>query len=101
VKPVQAANPAAKDAKPAEKKDAPLAAGWSGEHFFIKSADGQFSISPYGYLDTDYRAYKGDGAPANTFVIRRARFGFQGNYGSHFDFALLTDANATTGATVR
>jgi phosphate-selective porin len=86
----------------APKKDAPpLTAGWSGEHFFIKSPDGQFSISPYGYLNTDYRAYKGDGAPSDTFLIRRARFGFQGNFGSHFDFALLTDANATTGATVR
>jgi len=85
----------------APKKDAPLTAGWNGEHFFIKSADGQFSISPYGYVDTDYRAYKGDGAPSDTFVVRRARFGFQGNYGSHFDFALLTDANATTGAIVR
>lgn len=87
----------------APKKDAapPVAAGWNGEHFFIKSADGQFSISPYGYLDTDYRAYKGDGAPSDTFLVRRARFGFQGNYGSHFDFAILTDANATTGAIVR
>jgi phosphate-selective porin OprO and OprP len=83
------------------KKEPPLTAGWNGEHFFIRSPDGQFSISPYGYVDTDYRAYKGDGAPANTFVVRRARFGFQGNYGSHFDFALLTDANATTGAIVR
>jgi phosphate-selective porin len=84
-----------------QKKDAPLTAGWNGEHFFIKSPDGQFSISPYGYLDTDYRAYKGDGAPSDTFLVRRARFGFQGNYGSHFDFALLTDANSTTGAIVR
>jgi hypothetical protein len=84
------------------KKDAPpLAAGWNGEHFFIRSADGQFSISPYGYVDTAYRAYKGDGAPADTFILRRARFGFQGNYGSHFDFALLTDAAATTGSVVR
>jgi phosphate-selective porin len=102
VEPSQAAKPEAKDQKPpAKKPDTPLAAGWSGEHFFIKSADGQFSISPYGYLDTDYRAYKGDGAPADTFVVRRARFGFQGNFGSHFDFAILTDANATTGAIVR
>ena len=86
----------------APKKDAPpLTAGWNGEHFFIRSADGQFSISPYGYLDTDYRAYKGDGAPSDSFLIRRARFGFQGNYGSHFDFAILTDSNATNGAIVR
>ena len=83
------------------KKDAPLTAGWNGEHFFIRSPDGQFSISPYGYVDNDYRAYKGDGAPADTFILRRARFGFQGNYGSHFDFALLTDAASTSGSVVR
>jgi phosphate-selective porin len=83
------------------KKEPPLTAGWNGEHFFIRSPDGQFSISPYGYVDTDYRAYKGDGAPADTFVLRRARFGFQGNYGSHFDFALLTDAAGTSGSIVR
>ncbi len=84
-----------------KKADAPLTAGWNGEHFFIRSADGQFSISPYGYVNTDYRAYKGDGAPADTFLLRRARFGFQGNYGSHFDFALLTDVAATGGSVVR
>lgn len=53
----------------APKKDAPLTAGWNGEHFFIRSPDGQFSISPYGYVDNDYRAYKGDGAPSDTFVF--------------------------------
>jgi phosphate-selective porin len=83
------------------KKDTPLTAGWSGEHFYIRSPDGQFSISPYGYVDNDYRAYQGDGAPADTFVLRRARFGFQGNYGSHFDFALLTDAASTSGSVIR
>jgi phosphate-selective porin len=86
---------------PQVKKDAPLTAGWNGEHFYIRSPDGQFQIMPYGYVDVDYRAYKGDGAPSNTFVVRRARFGFQGNYGSHFDYALLTDANSTSGAIVR
>jgi hypothetical protein len=86
----------------APKKDAPpLGAGWNGEHFFIRSPDGQFSISPYGYVNTDYRAYNGDGAPSDTFLVRRARFGFQGNFGSHFDFALLTDAASTTGSIVR
>ena len=88
-------------ANAAPKKDAPLTAGWNGEHFFIRSPDGQFSISPYGYVNTDYRANQGDGAPPDTFLVRRARFGFQGSYGSHFDFALLTDAAATTGSVVR
>ena len=83
------------------KKDTPLTSGWNGEHFFIRSPDGQFAISPYGYVNTDYRAYKGDGAPSDTFVLRQARFGFQGSYGSHFDFALLSDAAATTGSIVR
>ena len=37
----------------APKKDTapPLTAGWNGEHFFIRSPDGQFSISPYGYVE--------------------------------------------------
>jgi phosphate-selective porin OprO and OprP len=85
-------------AKPGEF---PLTSGWNGEHFFIRSPDGTFQIQPYGYVNADYRAYKGDGAPSNTFLIRRARFGFQGNYGSHFQFALLTDVAATSGSIVR
>jgi len=100
VEAAQAAKPA--DKKPAEKKsETPVVAGWSGEHFFIKSADGKFQIQPYGYVQTDYRAYQGDGAPSDTFVLRRARFGFQGNYGKYYDFALLLDAAATSGAVVR
>ena len=64
-------------------------AGWNGEHFFLKSPDGQFNLMPVGYLNTEYRFYKGDGAPSDTFQIRRARFGIQGNYGSQLDYAFL------------
>src|SRR6516164_5085723 len=89
--------------KPAEKKEgaSPVSAGWNGEHFFIKSADGQFQIQPYGYVQTDYRSYTGDGAPPDAFAVRRGRFGFQGNYGDHYQFGLLIDAAAATGATIR
>ena len=89
--------------KPAEKKEgaSPVSAGWNGEHFFIRSADGQFQIQPYGYIQTDYRSYTGDGAPPDTFTIRRARFGFQGNYGTHYQFALLIDAAPTAGSVLR
>jgi phosphate-selective porin OprO and OprP len=86
------------------KKDtgsAPVTAGWNGEHFYIRSADGQFQIQPYGYVQTDYRSYTGDGAPADTFGVRRARFGFQGNYGDHYQFGLLIDAASTTGSVLR
>jgi phosphate-selective porin OprO and OprP len=100
VEAAQAAKPA--DKKPAEKKsETPVVAGWSGEHFFIKSTDGKFQIQPYGYFQSDYRAYSGDGAPSNTFLIRRARFGFQGNFGTHYDYAVLLDAAASNGLSLR
>lgn len=86
-------------AKPAPA--APVTAGWNGEHFFIKSTDGQFQLMPYGYFQSDYRGYKGDGAPSNTFIMRRARFGFQGNYGKYYDFAVLIDAAAGNGISLR
>jgi phosphate-selective porin OprO and OprP len=104
VQPSLAAEAVAVEQEPsnaAPKKDAPLTAGWNGEHFFIKSPDGQFSINPYGYVNTDYRVYQGSGAPSDTFLLRQARFGFQGSYGSHFDFAILADAAATSGSVVR
>jgi phosphate-selective porin len=87
-----------KDQKPA---GVPVTAGFNGEHFFIKSPDGKFQLQPYGYVQTDYRSFSGDGAPANAFSVRRARFGFQGNYGSHVDYGILTDTVASTGATIR
>jgi len=79
----------------------PATSGWTGEHFFLKSPDGQFTIMPVGYLNAQYTFYKGDGAPSDTFAIRRARFGVQGSYGKQLDYAFLFDTAATNGISVR
>ena len=82
--------------------DTPAAtSGWTGEHFFLKSPDGQFTIMPVGYLNAQYTFYKGDGAPSDTFAIRRARFGVQGNYGKQLDYAFLFDTAASNGISIR
>ena len=93
----QAAKP---EQKATEKPAAPpVTAGWNGEHFFIKA--GEFQLQPYGYFQSDYRTYHGDGVPADTFLIRRARFGFQGSYGKYYDFAILIDGAASNGISLR
>src|SRR3984893_17954417 len=72
-------------------------AGFNGEHCFLKSPDGQFTIMPVGYLNAQYQFNNGDGAPPDTFAIKRARFGVQGNYGSQLDYAFLFEtASALT-----
>ena len=81
---------AAEPTKPAEapKKD-PV--GWDGSHFFIQTPDGNFVLQPYGYVQTDYRIYTGDGVPTDTFTVRRARFGFTGKFDKFYEFAFLAD----------
>ena len=103
VEPVSAsmAEPVEPQKTDSKSSGAGLTAGWNGEHFYIKSQDGTFQIQPYGYVNADYRAFKGDGAPADTYVLRRARFGFQGNYGANFQFAILADPAATSGSILR
>jgi len=64
-------------------------AGWNGEHFYLRSTDGEFQMMPVGYVGSQYTAYHGDGAPANTFAITRARFGVQGNYGKQLDYSFV------------
>jgi hypothetical protein len=78
-----------------------LQSGWNGEHFFLKSSDGSFSIQPYGYWQLDNRAYDGASTPTDTFAIRRGRFGFQGTLGKHYEFAFLADFADTHSTLVR
>jgi phosphate-selective porin len=81
----------------------PATSGWNGEHFYLKSTDGNFTLMPVGYLNAQYQFNNGDGAPPNTFAIRRARFGVQGNYGKQLDYAFLFDTanTASNGVTIR
>ena len=73
--------------------DVPAAtAGWNGEHFFLRSTDGNFTLMPVGYLDGQYSVYgNGYGTPPDSFAITRARFGFQGNYGSQLDYVFMVE----------
>ena len=70
----------------------PATAGWNGEHFFLRSTDGNFLLMPVGYLDGQYTFYGNDyGAPPDSFQVTRARFGFQGNYGSQLDYVFMVE----------
>jgi Phosphate-selective porin O and P len=70
----------------------PIVAGWNGEHFFLKSSDGNFIAMPIGYFNAQYNLYKGDGAPPATFTIPRARFGLQGSYWKQLDYQFLFES---------
>jgi phosphate-selective porin len=78
----------------------PATAGWNGEHFYLKSSDGNFTLMPTGYLNAKYTFYNGDGAPSDTFQITRARFGVQGNYGKQLDYAFLFETASTATPTI-
>jgi phosphate-selective porin len=70
----------------------PATAGWNGEHFFLRSTDGNFTLMPVGYLDGQYAVYDNSyGAPPDSFAITRARFGFQGNYGKQLDYVFMVE----------
>src|SRR6202021_264568 len=47
----------------------PVNAGWNGEHFFLRSTDGQFQLNPIGYLNANYTVYGNDGEPPDGFAI--------------------------------
>ncbi|MGH9712626.1 MAG: porin [Candidatus Acidiferrales bacterium] len=79
----------------------PATSGWNGEHFFLKSSDGNFTLMPVGYLNAQYLFYKGDGAPPDTFGVRVARFGVQGSYGKQLDFGFVFDSAASNGISIR
>jgi len=97
--PAEAATPeinaVQKEADAAQQKtsDTPsIIPGWNGEHFYMRSSDGNFTVMPIGYFNAQYNFYKGDGAPPATFAIQRARFGVQGQYGKQLDYEFLFES---------
>ena len=71
------------------KANQPPTSGWNGEHFFLRSSDGNFVLMPTGYFDAQWAGYGNQyGAPPDSFSITRARFGFEGSYGKQLDYVL-------------
>jgi len=69
---------------------------WNGEHFLLRSTDGNFTLMPTGYLIGQYSVYGNTyGAPPDSFSIRAARFGFEGSYGKQIDYVFNAEATST------
>ena len=89
-----AAAPASLQPQSLMEKTAPAAAldaGWNGSHFFVKSREGEFLFQPMGYFQLDQRTYTGDSTATNTFLIRRARLGAQGQLNRYFQYKVEAD----------
>ncbi len=68
-----------------------LTAGWDGSHPFIRTSDNTFLMKFGGRMQLDYRAYQGEGAPGNSFFIRRARFEADGHLFKNFEYKVQAD----------
>jgi phosphate-selective porin len=80
----------------------PATAGWNGEHFFLRSTDGNFLLMPTGYLIGQYAVYGNQfGAPPDSFAIRTARFGFEGSYGKQLEYVFTAEAASSTATVLR
>lgn len=73
-------------------------AGFKKWQPYIRSTDGNFTLSPIGRIQFDFRGYEDgnrrnlDGTElTNRFLIRRARIGLTGTFYKYFDFYVETD----------
>ena len=76
-------------------------AGWDGSHPFIRSRDGNLTMSFGGSLQLDWRSYTGTATPPSTFVIRRARFEAGGQLSQHYEYFVQLDAADTSSRVLR
>ena len=83
----------AKAAEPHQGREpaAPLLAGWTGSHPYIRSADGDFTMQFGGHVQFDWRSYTGTASPPSSFVLRRARLETQGQLFKHYEYKVQAD----------
>ena len=68
-----------------------LQAGWDTKPF-LQSADGVYRADLRAYTQFDYRSYQtGEGAPPNTFLMRRIRPSIQGFLTPYFQYKIQVD----------
>lgn len=73
-------------------------AGFKNWQPYIRSTDGNFTLSPVGRIQFDFRAFEDgnrrnlDGTElTNRFLVRRARIGLAGTFYKYFDFFVEAD----------
>jgi len=76
-------------------------AGWDGSHAFIRSRDGNLTMSFGGRLHFDWRSYTGTATPPSTFLIRRARLETEGRLFKHYEYRMQLDFADTGSRMVR
>ena len=91
-----------KAAEPQQGREpaAPLLAGWTGSHPYIRSADGDFTMQFGGRVQFDWRSYTGTATPSSSFVLRRARLEAKGQLFKHYEYKVQADF-ADIGASLR
>ncbi|HKY04906.1 MAG TPA: porin, partial [Blastocatellia bacterium] len=78
--------------QPTASEKPALLAGWDKGRAFLRSSDGSFETFIGGYGQLDFRGYQsGEVAPANTFLVRRARLIVEGKVQRYYDFKIEGD----------
>ena len=85
----------------AQEKSAPLTAGWTGSHPYIRSVDGNFRMQFGGRMQFDWRSYTGTVTPPSSFFVRRARFEAEGELFKHYEYKVQADFADTGSALLR
>jgi phosphate-selective porin OprO/OprP len=76
-------------------------AGWNGEHAYLQSADGNFTMQITGRGQFDFRGYQSGNHPPDTFLARRVRLGVEGKIAQYFEYRVVADFADTRSSLLR